>query len=87
MPDLLTDKRQINAPEIVYVPPIKYLDPTSHHMEVLEEWKEVKHQSLTEGEKSKKKKKFFIKPTNYFFFPFSRPHLSPPFSKYFPSYY
>lgn len=41
MPDLLTDKRQINAPEIVYVPPIKYLDPTPHHMEVLEEWKEV----------------------------------------------
>lgn len=40
MPDLLTDTRQIKAPEKVYVPPIKYLDPTPHHMEVLEEWKE-----------------------------------------------
>lgn len=37
MLDLLTDKRQTNAPEIVYVPPTKYLDPTPHRMKVLEE--------------------------------------------------
>lgn len=41
MLDLLTDKRQINAPDIVNVPPAKYLDPKPHHMEVLEEKKEV----------------------------------------------
>lgn len=98
MLDLLTDKRQTNAPEIVYVPPTKYLDPTPHRMKVLEErrGKTSKHQSL-------KEKIYYSRPieivivnitasqpyqtTKYFIFSSSRPHLSSPFSKYSPSYY